>query len=148
MATTLARLQIFGSLSRRMQEDRNLFNQDFRAAPAWSIRSGQIESGPGAFPDCSSWRALTNSSGVKSSETFLSVGVGILQSSDTSLDMSLADSRSFVLYFPFSTNCEAMELAEMGQTRRGCLDLPVCYRSVVSSESNVAVLPLWKTKEK
>ena len=51
-----------------MQEEKNLFNQDFMAAPAWSINSGQIESGPGAFPDCSSWRALANSSGVKSPE--------------------------------------------------------------------------------
>ena len=25
-------------------------NQDFKAAPAWSISSGQMESGPGALP--------------------------------------------------------------------------------------------------
>ena len=76
---------------------RNLFNQDFRAAPVWSTSFGQIESGPGAFPDFSSWRALANSSEVKSAEISLSVGVGILQGSDTSLEISLADSRSFVL---------------------------------------------------
>ena len=108
-----------------MQEERKLVNQDLRAAPAWSIISGQIESGPGAFPGFSSWKALVISSGVKSPEILLPVGVGVLQSSDTSLDTSLADSRSFVLKAPFFTSCEAIEFAEMGQGRVVCLDLPV-----------------------
>ena len=79
-----------------MQEDRNLFNQDFRAAPAWSISSGQMESGPRAFPSFNCWRALVNSSKVKSPEMLFPIGVGILQMSDTSLATSRADSQSFV----------------------------------------------------
>ena len=54
MATINALLQILGSLSYRMQKDRNLFNQDFRAAPARSISYGHIELGPGAFTDFNS----------------------------------------------------------------------------------------------
>ena len=108
-----------------MQEDRNLFSQVFRAAPAWSMSSGGMESGPGAFPVFSNWRALENSSGVKSSEILLPAGVGIFQSSETSLATSLAGSWSFVLYTPFFTSCEAIQLAEIGQGRREFLALPV-----------------------
>ena len=54
-----------------------------------------------------------------------SAGVGNLQSSDTFLSTSLVNSRSFILYVSFLTNCEAIELAEMGQGRWGCLVLPV-----------------------
>ena len=43
-------LQILGILSRRKQEEMKSRNQDFKAAPAWSISSGQMESGPGALP--------------------------------------------------------------------------------------------------
>ena len=125
MATTKALLQIFGSLSLCMQEDRILLSQDFNAAEAWRISSEHIESGPGAFPCFSSWRALANSPGVKSPDILLSAGVGILHSSVTSLDTSRADSRSFVSYTPFLTNYEAIELAETGQGRGECLDLPV-----------------------
>ena len=40
-----------GILSRRKQEERKSRNQDFKAAPAWSIISGQMESGPEALPE-------------------------------------------------------------------------------------------------
>ena len=43
-----------------MQEDRNLFNQDFKAEPAWSINSGRGESWPGPFPDFTSRMTLAN----------------------------------------------------------------------------------------
>ena len=81
------------------------------------ISSEHIESGSGAFPGFSISRDLANSYGEKSPEIHLSAGVGILQSSDTSLSTSLVNSRSFVLYVPFLTSCEAIELAEMGQGR-------------------------------
>ena len=48
--TTSALLQILGILSQRKQEERKSRNQDFKAAPAWSMSSGQMESGPGALP--------------------------------------------------------------------------------------------------
>ena len=50
MVTTSALLQILGIFSGRKQEERKPHYQDFRAAPAWSMSSGQIESGPGALP--------------------------------------------------------------------------------------------------
>ena len=50
IATTSALLQILGILSRRKQEEMKSRNQDFKAAPAWTISSGQMESGPGALP--------------------------------------------------------------------------------------------------
>ena len=118
MATTNTLLQIFGSLSWRMHEDRNLFNQNFKAKSAWSISFGQRKSGSGAFPDFSSCGTLANSSGEQSLEIHLSGGIGILQSWNTSLMISLADSRFVVLYIPFLTNCEANEFAVIGQKRR------------------------------
>ena len=75
MADTNALLQILGSLIWRMQENRNLFNQDFKAEPACSISSGHKEPGPRAFPDFNSWRAFANSSRDKSPEIHLSGGV-------------------------------------------------------------------------
>ena len=50
IATTSALLQTLGILSWRKQEERKPRNQDFKAVPAWIISSGQIESGPEAFP--------------------------------------------------------------------------------------------------
>ena len=60
MVSSNALLQVLGSLIWRMQEDRNLFNQYFKAEPAWSIGSGHRTSGPGAFSNFDSWRALAN----------------------------------------------------------------------------------------
>ena len=54
--------------------------------------SGDMESGPGAFPVLSNWKALVNSSGVESWEILSPAGVSIFQSSKTSLAMSLAGS--------------------------------------------------------
>ena len=48
--TTSTLFQILGILSRPKQEERKSRNQDFKAVPAWSISSGQIESGLGALP--------------------------------------------------------------------------------------------------
>ena len=42
------------------QEERKPHNQNFSAAPAWVISSGQIESGPGAFPGFRCLRAKAN----------------------------------------------------------------------------------------
>ena len=75
-----------------------MFNQDFKAEPAWSISSGHRASRPEAFLDFNSWKALANSSGKKSPEIHLLGGVGILQSCDSSLTTSLSDSRFVVLY--------------------------------------------------
>ena len=44
-----------------------------------------MESDPGAFPILSNWRALENSSGVKSWEILSPASVSIFQSSETSL---------------------------------------------------------------
>ena len=108
-----------------MQDDRNLFNQLFKAAPTWRMSSGDMESGQGAFPVFSSWRALENSSSVKSSETLSPADVCIIQSSEPSSVTGLAGSWFFFLYTPFFTNCEAIQLAEIRQGRREFLDLPV-----------------------
>ena len=107
-----------------MQKNRNLFNQDFKAEPAWSIRPGHRTLGSGAFPDFRSWRALANSMGEKSPEIHSLGGVWILQSWDTSLITNLADSRFVVLYI-LKTNCEAIEFAVIGERRRMSLVLPV-----------------------
>ena len=82
-----------------MQEDRNLFRQDFEAEPTWSISSGHRESGPGVFTNFKSWRALENSSGEKSPEIHLSGSIGILQSWDASLPTSLTDSWLFCVFY-------------------------------------------------
>ena len=111
-----------------MQEDRSLFNQDFKAEPAWSISSGHRKSGSVAFPDFNSWRALVNSSGKKSPEIHLSGGVRIFQRWDTSLTTSLAQSRFVVLYVPFLMcifHCEGIELEAIRQRRCVCLALSV-----------------------
>ena len=125
MATTNALLQIFESLSWRMLKDKNLFNQDFKTGLVWSISSGHRESGPRAFSDFNRWRALANFSKKKYEEIHLSGGVGILQSWDISLTTTLADSRFVILYIPFLTNCETVELALMEQRWRVCLLLPI-----------------------
>ena len=84
IATTSALLQILGILSRRKQEERKPRNQDFKAAPAWSISLEQMESGPGALPSFKCWRAAANSLCEKLSEIFTASGVVALQRSDTS----------------------------------------------------------------
>ena len=84
IATTNALLQIFGILRWCKQDERNPHSQDFRAAPAWSKNSGQIESGPGAFPGFRCLRAAANSEGVKLPQTFTALVVEALQRSDTS----------------------------------------------------------------
>ena len=50
-------------------------NQDFKAAPAWSISLGQMESGPGALPGFKCWKAAANSLCNKLSEIFTASGV-------------------------------------------------------------------------
>ena len=104
IATTSALLQILGILSRCKQEVRKSDNQDFKAAPAWSISSGQMESGPGALPSFKCWRAAANSLCEKSSEIFTASGVVVLQRSDTSSETSRDDLRSTASYFPFLTS--------------------------------------------
>jgi len=114
MATIAALLNIFGSLRCWKQEDRILYSQDFKTLPAFKTCSLHMKLGPGAFPGFSYWRASANSSEVNSPEMHLSSGVGILQRSDTFLFTSLSDSRSLVLYVPFFTSCDTMELVVMG----------------------------------
>ena len=84
MATTSALLQILGILSRRKQEERKSRSQELKAAPAWTISSGQMESGPGALPGLECWRAAANSLCEKLSEIFTASGVVALQRLDTS----------------------------------------------------------------
>ena len=52
----------------RKQEERNSHNQEFISELAWSVNSGQMESGPVAFPGFRCWRADVSSSTVKSPE--------------------------------------------------------------------------------
>ena len=82
IATTSALLQTLGILSWRKQEERKPRN--FKAVPAWIISSGQIESGPRAFPGLTCWRAAANSLDEKSPERFTEDGIKALQRSDTS----------------------------------------------------------------
>ena len=124
-----------------MQDDRNLFNQVFKAVPAWRMSSGDMESGPRAFPVFSNWRALENSSSVKSSE-ILSPAGWIFQNLETSSATSLAGSLSFVLYAPFSTSCAAIQLAEIGQGRREFFNLPVRLLMVFHASLLVRVCSL------
>ena len=84
IATTSALLQTLGILSWRKQEERKPRNQDFKAVSAWIISPGQIESGPGAFPGLTYWRAAANSLDEKSPERFTGDGIKALQQSDTS----------------------------------------------------------------
>ena len=84
IATTSALLQILGILSRRKQEERKSHNQDFKAAPAWSISSEQMESGPRVLPGFKCWRAAVNSLCEKVPEIFTESDVVALQRSDTS----------------------------------------------------------------
>ena len=60
IVATNAPLQILGSLDCCMQKDRNLFNEDFRAAPVCSVSSGHKESELETFPDFCSQKALVN----------------------------------------------------------------------------------------
>ena len=101
IVTTGALLQILGILSWCKQEERKSRNQDFRAAPAWSIKSGKIESGPGALPGFKCWRAAVNSLCEKLSEIFTASGVVALQRSDISCETSRDDLQSTASYFPF-----------------------------------------------
>jgi len=107
----------FWELGMLEQEDKikNLYSQDFKALPAFKTCYGQMESRPEVFPGFSCWRARANSSEVNSQE--MPSRVGIFQRSDTSLITSLSDSRFLVLYVPFFTSCDAMELAVMGHGR-------------------------------
>ena len=82
--TTSALLQILEILSQRKQEERKSCNQDFKAALAWSISSGQMESEPGALPGFKCLRVAVNSLCEKVSEIFTGSGVVALQRSDTS----------------------------------------------------------------
>ena len=84
IGTTSALLQILGILSQRKQEERKSRNQNFKAAPAWSINSGQMKSGLGALPGFKCWRAAVNSLCEKLSEIFTASVVVALQKSDTS----------------------------------------------------------------
>ena len=103
IATTSALLQILQILNRRKQEERKSRNQDFKPAPAWSISSGQMESGPGALPGFKCWREAVNSLCEKLSEIFTASGVVALQRSNTSLQTSRDDLRSTASYFLFLT---------------------------------------------
>ena len=82
--TTSALLQILGILNWCKHEERKSRNQDFKAAPSWSIRSGQMESGPRALPGFKCWRAAVNFLCEKASKIFPGSGVVALQRSDTS----------------------------------------------------------------
>ena len=59
-------------------------NQDFKPATAWSISSGQMESGPGALPGFKCWSVAVNSLCEKVSEIFTRSSVVTLQRSDIS----------------------------------------------------------------
>jgi len=72
MATTAALPQIFRSFRCWKQVDIYLYSQDSKALPAFKTCSGQIESGPGAFPGFSCWRARANSSEVNSRNILVS----------------------------------------------------------------------------
>ena len=91
IAATRALLQTFGILRWHKQEEKKPHNHDFKAALAWMISSGHIESGPGALPSLVFYRAAANSAAVKSRETLIGVAVGVLQWSDTFLGTSLVD---------------------------------------------------------
>ena len=73
-----------GILCRRKQEERKSRNRNFKAAPAWIIRSGQMELGSRAsLPGFKCWRVVVNSLCKKFSLIFTWFGVVALQRSDT-----------------------------------------------------------------
>ena len=59
-------------------------NQDFKAVPAWSISSEQMESGPGDLIGFKCWRVEANFLCEKMLEIFTASDVVALQRSDTS----------------------------------------------------------------
>ena len=76
-----------GILCRRKQEERKSCNRNFKAAPAWIIRAGQMELGSRAsLPGFKCWRAVVKSLCEKFSLIFIWFGVVALQRSDTSLE--------------------------------------------------------------
>ena len=82
--TTSTLHQILEILSWCKEEERKSRNQDFKAAPAWSKSSGQMELGPRALPGFKCWRAAVNSLCEKASEIFTGSGGVAFQMSDTS----------------------------------------------------------------
>ena len=115
IATASDLLETFGILRWRRQEKRKPHNQDFSVAPAMIDKSGQVESGPGAFPGFRCLRAATNSQEVKLSEMFTGlIGVALLRS-DTSCKMSRDDSQLIPSYLPFLISWDAIALAETAQ---------------------------------
>ena len=130
-------------------------NQDFKAAPAWSISSEKMESGPGALPGFKCWRAAANSLCEKVSEIFTASGVVALQRSDTSWETSRDDLRSTASYFPFLTSWDAIASDETGQWWGEGRDLQVrlfkilhafrleCEKSMLRTASDHRSLPLF-----
>ena len=121
MTTINDLLQTFKIWCWCMQEDKNLFNQDFKIKPAWSINPWHRASRPGAFP------VFSNSSGEKPPEIYFSGHVEILQSCDTSLTTSKADSLFVAWYTLFLPNCEAIESGVIRKKRRVGQILPVKF---------------------
>ena len=83
ITTTSALFQILEILSCCKQEERKSCNQDFKAAPAWIIRSRQIESGPRDLSGLKCWSAAVNSICEKFTDIFTGSGIVALQMSDT-----------------------------------------------------------------
>ena len=84
ITTASALLQILEILSWRKQEERKSHNQDFKAALAWIISFGQMESGIGALLGFKCWRVAVNSFSKKFSEVFTRSGIVALQRPDAS----------------------------------------------------------------
>ena len=115
IATTSALLETFGILRCSKQGERKPHNQDFSAAPAWVISSGQIEPEPGAFPGFRYLRAAANSLEVKLSYMFTGLVGLALQRPHSSCEMSRDDSRSIPSYLPFLISWNAIALAGTAQ---------------------------------
>jgi len=109
-------------------------NQNLRADPAWGINNGKMESRPGNFPSFRRLRAAASSSDLKGFSDTVSLRCWDLQGfhrSDSSLLMSLVDSRSPVLCASFFTSYEAMEFAETWHRREEHPDLPISLLMVL-----------------
>jgi len=99
-------------------------NQDLRTNPAWSIKSGKIESSLGDFLGIKRLTAVPSSFGLKGPEILLHSGVETFHRLDGCLLIILVDSRHGVLCAPFFTCCGAIEFAQMGHTHEERPDLP------------------------
>jgi len=106
-------------------EVRKSQNLGLKAASAWSMNLGKIESKPGDFSGFKRLRTAASSPVLKGPKILFPSGAGTFHSLHSSLLVGLVDSAPPVLCASIFMSCEAMEFAETGHRRWERPDLPV-----------------------